>query len=187
MPTQVATQPAMSMSPARHPHAPQVNPVSENAQVSEKNLENEEEDALQAARASFEAREFYHATHLLQDCRSAKAKFLRIYSQFIASEKKAQRDWHKLDNNRHQPPVPINKSLSDLLEIVQNVEDPWLLFLLCFFLACPGERKPSRVHLSPWPVSGGIGLPGRCWEVALEMEKSYRLSFNYFRLLQTIR
>jgi anaphase-promoting complex subunit 8 len=73
------------MSPARHPHAPQVNPVSENAQVSEKNLENEEEDALQAARASFEAREFYHATHLLQDCRSAKAKFLRIYSQFIVS------------------------------------------------------------------------------------------------------
>jgi anaphase-promoting complex subunit 8 len=85
MPTQVATQPAPSMTPARHPHAPQINPVLENAQDSEKILENEEEDALQAARASFEAREFYHATHLLQDCRSAKARFLRIYSQFIVS------------------------------------------------------------------------------------------------------
>jgi anaphase-promoting complex subunit 8 len=73
------------MAPARHPHAPQINLVSENAQVSEKILEDEEEDALQAARASFEAREFYHVTHLLQDCKSAKAKFLRIYSQFIVS------------------------------------------------------------------------------------------------------
>ena len=85
MPTQVATQPAPSMTPARHPHAPPINPVSENTQESEKILENEEEDALQAARASFEAREFYHATHLLQDCKSAKARFLRIYSQFIVS------------------------------------------------------------------------------------------------------
>ena len=85
MPSQVATQPALSMTPARHPHAPQVNPVSESAQDLEKILENEEEDALQAARASFEAREFYHATHLLQDCKSAKARFLRIYSQFIVS------------------------------------------------------------------------------------------------------
>ena len=85
MSTQVATEPVSSMTPARHPHAPQINPVSENAQESEKILEDEDEDALQAARASFEAREFYHASHLLQDCRSAKARFLRIYSQFIVS------------------------------------------------------------------------------------------------------
>lgn len=85
MPTEVATQPAPSMTPTRHPHAPQINPLSKNAQDSEKILENEEEDVLQAARASFEAREFYHATHLLQECRSAKARFLRIYSQFIVS------------------------------------------------------------------------------------------------------
>lgn len=82
MPTQAATQPAQSMTPARHPHAPQ---ILENVQDSENTLEHDEEDALQAARASFEAREFYHATHLLQDCRSTKAKFLRIYSQFIVS------------------------------------------------------------------------------------------------------
>lgn len=85
IPTQVATEPARSTTPARHPHALQINLVSENAQVSEKVLENDEEDALQAARTSFEAREFYHVTHLLQNCRSAKAKFLRTYSQFIVS------------------------------------------------------------------------------------------------------
>jgi len=85
MPTQVVTQAALSMTPTRHPHAPQINFISENAQVAENILESEEEDALQAARACFEAREFYHATHILQDCRSAKAKFLRIYSQFIVS------------------------------------------------------------------------------------------------------
>jgi anaphase-promoting complex subunit 8 len=140
MPT---TQPAPSMTPARHPHAPQINLVPENAQVSEKILENEEADALHAARTSFEAREFYHATHLLQDCRSAKAKFLRIYSQFIASEKKAQRDWHKLDNNRHQPPIPINKSLSDLLEFVKDAVDPWLLFLKSLFLSRLSRREEA--------------------------------------------
>ena len=84
MPTQIVTQPTLS-TPARHPHAPPINLVSESAQVSENILENEEGDALQAARTSFEAREFYHATHLLQDCKSAKAKFLRVYSQFIVS------------------------------------------------------------------------------------------------------
>ena len=82
MPTQVATQPTVSMTPARHPHASH---ISENAGVSENILESEEDDVLLAARTSFEAREFYHTIHLLQDCRSAKAKFLRIYSQFIVS------------------------------------------------------------------------------------------------------
>jgi len=32
-------------------------------------------------------------------------------------------------DNRHQPPVPVNASLCDLLELVRNTKDPWLLFL----------------------------------------------------------
>lgn len=33
-------------------------------------------------------------------------------------------------DKRHQPPVPLNTSLLDLLEIVKNAKNPWLLFLL---------------------------------------------------------
>lgn len=47
--------------------------------------EVQEEDSITAARACFEAREFYRATHILEKCTSAKAKFLRIYCQFIVS------------------------------------------------------------------------------------------------------
>ena len=32
--------------------------------------------------------------------------------------------------NRHQPPTPINTSLGELLSLVKNTTDPWLLFLL---------------------------------------------------------
>lgn len=35
-------------------------------------------------------------------------------------------------DNRHQPPVPINTSLQDLLEAVKTATDPWLLFLYVF-------------------------------------------------------
>ena len=36
-------------------------------------------------------------------------------------------------DNRHQPPVPINQSLGDLLELVKDSSDPWLLFLCVTF------------------------------------------------------
>src|SRR6202021_2869956 len=108
--------------------------------------------------------EYPRAVHLLRECKSSKARFLNIYSQFMvrniplyqksavlicaatkASEKKALRDWHKLDSehafpfpstclisvvdDRRQPAIPINGSLCELLEMVKNVTDPWLLFL----------------------------------------------------------
>jgi len=32
-------------------------------------------------------------------------------------------------DSRLQPPVPVNKVLGELLDEVNNAEDPWLLFL----------------------------------------------------------
>src|SRR3954452_19390644 len=32
-------------------------------------------------------------------------------------------------DNRHQPPAPVSKALLDLLGMIQNAADPWLLFL----------------------------------------------------------
>ena len=40
-------------------------------------------------------------------------------------------------DNRHQPPLPINTSLCDLLELVNEVKDPWLLFLSVTFYYSP--------------------------------------------------
>lgn len=82
-----------------------------------------------------------------------------------ASEKKAQRDWHKLDStspfyekatlflttcsdNRHQPSVPVNESLGELLDAVKDYTDPWLLFLLVSLdrLHTFAESNPAVTH-----------------------------------------
>jgi len=115
MPTQVLTQATLHISPARHRRAPLLGQPPD-VRAMENDLEIQEEDVLGTARACVEAREFKRAIHILQDCRSSKARFLSIYSRFIvsstslsyltsmtvlfnkATEKKAQRDWHKLDS-----------------------------------------------------------------------------------------
>lgn len=82
-PTQVSLHPSIPITPARHPHAPQVKPQPEDLHGLEMNLETQDEDHLATARACFEAREFLRAVHLLRDCNSSKARFLSIYSQFM--------------------------------------------------------------------------------------------------------
>ncbi|KAF8893805.1 hypothetical protein BD779DRAFT_1669341 [Infundibulicybe gibba] len=145
-----------------HPHAPQLRIELHDAREREKDLEQQEQDLLIAARGCFETREFLRAVHLLRDCRSPKARFLAIYSRFIASEKKALRDWHKLDNNRHQPPVPVNSSLNELLELVRNATDPWLLFLQALFLSRLSRREEAIENiLLSIAAFLGIGLAGR--------------------------
>ncbi|KAF8070499.1 hypothetical protein FPV67DRAFT_1413466 [Lyophyllum atratum] len=143
VPTQILTQASLHITPARHEHAPLLLPQPPDVRAMENDLEIQEEDVLMTARACVEAREYKRAIHILQDCRSSKAQFLSIYSQFIATEKKAQRDWHKLDNNRHQPPVPVNNSLNELLDLVANATDPWLLFLKALFLSRLSRRDES--------------------------------------------
>jgi len=88
-----------------------------------------------------DAREYTRAAHWLKECQSEKALFLQVYSQYLASEKKALRDWYKLDNTKHQPPVPVNGSILELLQLVQNSTDPWHLFLPSSSTALPDEKK----------------------------------------------
>ncbi|KAF8633362.1 hypothetical protein AX17_004533 [Amanita inopinata Kibby_2008] len=140
--SQTTTQMLSSMTPA-NPHGPGLALHVKDNRSLETDMESQEEDVLVAARACMDAREFARAIHLLKNCTSTKARFLSTYSQFIASEKRAQRDWHKLDNNRHQPPVPINRSLLDLLETVRNATDPWLLFLKALFLSRLSRREEA--------------------------------------------
>jgi len=85
VPTQPLTQASIPITPARHPHAPLLQTQSGDIRAMEIDLESQEEDILVNARACFQAREFRRAVHVLQGCRSSKARFLSIYSQFIVS------------------------------------------------------------------------------------------------------
>jgi anaphase-promoting complex subunit 8 len=85
VPTQPLTQPPIPITPARHPHAPLLHAQYGDIRAMEIDLECQEEDILVNARACFQAREFRRAVHVLQGCRSSKARFLSIYSNFIVS------------------------------------------------------------------------------------------------------
>ncbi|KAH9482283.1 Anaphase-promoting complex subunit 8 [Psilocybe cubensis] len=106
-------------------------------------FERQEEDCLVAARSCFEGRQFQRVTHHLNDCKSSKANFLKLYSRFIATEKSALGDWHKLDSDRKQPPTPINLYLGELYDLVKDSNDPWLLFLKALFLSRLSRREEA--------------------------------------------
>ncbi|KAL1746535.1 hypothetical protein HDZ31DRAFT_33935 [Schizophyllum fasciatum] len=91
--------------------------------------EQEEEDFFAYARQVFDAKEFQRVATILRDCDSPKAVFLRLYAKYLESERVAQLQWWKLSTSREQPPAPINNALLDLLELVNNSNDPWVLFL----------------------------------------------------------
>ncbi|KAH8996562.1 TPR-like protein [Lactarius hatsudake] len=118
--------------PPPHPHAPLASAVDPRVSPEELALEFDEEDVLSAGMASFRCREFARAARTLSACASAKGRFLSLYSQYLASEKTALRDWNKLDMDQSQPGVPVNTSLLGLYETassVDNKKDPWILFL----------------------------------------------------------
>ncbi|KAF9450423.1 TPR-like protein [Macrolepiota fuliginosa MF-IS2] len=150
-----------AVTPSHHPDAPKLYEHPADARVLENELEDKDIDLLDAARAFIESREFSRAIHVLKDGRSAKARFVRVYSTFMASEKKAMRDWHKLDNNRLQPPVPVNNSLGGLLDEVQDAGDPWLLFLKALFLSRLSRREEA-IECALLSISG-FPWNWSCW------------------------
>ncbi|KAF5354621.1 hypothetical protein D9756_005339 [Leucocoprinus leucothites] len=142
MPTQVMVQePGPRTTHPAFTHRSYGQPADVRALENE--FEKQDADMLSAARAFIDSREFSRAIHVLKDGRSAKARFIRVYSKFMAGEKKAMRDWHKLDNNRLQPPAPVNKILSDLLDEVNDSGDSWLLFLKALFLSRLSRREEA--------------------------------------------
>lgn len=73
-------------------------PQPDHIVAKERELEDAEQDLLANARVIMEAREIIRVEPLLQDCQSAKARFLAIYSLFLVTEKRAKREWHNLDS-----------------------------------------------------------------------------------------
>lgn len=80
IPTQILDVPP---APTRHPHAPLLQTQPEEVRVLELEFEAQEADLLFSARTFIETRDPMRAIHVLHQCRSAKAQFLSLYSQFI--------------------------------------------------------------------------------------------------------
>lgn len=85
-PSLVPTQVSDITPPTRHPHAPVLRTQPEDVRVLEAEFENTERDLLFSARTFIESRDPMRAIHVLHQCRSAKAHFLSLYSQFIVSQ-----------------------------------------------------------------------------------------------------
>jgi anaphase-promoting complex subunit 8 len=82
VPTQISD---VAPSAARHPHAPPLQTRPEELSALELEFEAHEADLLFSARTFMETREPMRAIHVLRQCRSSKAHFLSLYSQFIVS------------------------------------------------------------------------------------------------------
>ena len=70
---------------ARHPDAPPLLGQSHEVLEQEAEWEAEDADYLAMAKTFMEAKEFLRVVHWLKPCRSAKAAFLRVYSQYLVN------------------------------------------------------------------------------------------------------
>lgn len=127
-------------------------------------LEALDEDYITAAQSFMENKEYARAIHWLKDCKSSKAKFLSVYAQFLGSEKKALREWYKLNQSKNQPPSPVNTEIPVLLQLVQNATDPWFLFIKALFLQRLSRRDEAveniilSIAVYPWNWSAWMLL-----------------------------
>ncbi|KAI0630266.1 TPR-like protein [Trametes polyzona] len=167
-PAPLASEPINPFAALSHqPHAPTLQGQTPEARQREAELEAEDADYIAMAKTFMDSKEFLRVIHWLRHCRSAKATFLRVYSQFLESEKNALREWYRLENTREQPPEPVNTSLHELLQLVANATDPWLLFLKAVILCRMGRRTMAiesailSISQYPWNWSTWVAL-GDC-------------------------
>jgi len=66
-----------------HRHAPKLQRIPDHVRLHELELEMREGDFLATAQKCFEHREFKRAVYWLHECRSTKALFLSVYSQYM--------------------------------------------------------------------------------------------------------
>ncbi|KIP08436.1 hypothetical protein PHLGIDRAFT_104401 [Phlebiopsis gigantea 11061_1 CR5-6] len=156
-----------SAYPLKHPHVPSSLPQSPEERAHQAQLEALDEDYIASARSLIDAKEYMRAVHWLKDCKSSKALFLSVYSQYMAYEKEALRDWHKLNHSKTQPIMPVNSHLLILLQVVLHAADPFLIFLKALFLKRLGRREEAiesavlSIAAYPWNWSTWT-LLGEC-------------------------
>ncbi|KAG7086668.1 hypothetical protein E1B28_002608 [Marasmius oreades] len=140
-------------------------------------LEAEESDEIEAARRCMESRQYLRVSHFAKGCRSSKGVFLYVYSKFLISEQSAVADWHKADGTRFQPPLPINNSIGELLEIIEDSKDPFLKFLKALFCQRLSRTEDAITLLLeslsayPWNWSAWL-LLASCIDTKEELAKA---------------
>ncbi|PBK74233.1 TPR-like protein [Armillaria solidipes] len=110
-------------SPARHPHAASLKSLPPELLQHEAQLEALEEDEIAMARAWMDTREYTRIAPALRNCRSSKARFLEVYSRYAHNSSPTE--------------------LCELLRLVRDTADPWLLFLKGLFLKHLGRREEA--------------------------------------------
>ncbi|KAI0070177.1 TPR-like protein [Panus rudis PR-1116 ss-1] len=145
-----------------NPDAPELRSQPPEVREREMELESIEADYIAAARSMFDAKEFTRVAYWLRDCQSSKAIFMRVYSEYMASEKNALREWYRMDKTRNQPHKPVNSSIVNLLQSVQNSTDPWLLFLKSLFLHRLSRRdeaiEAAMLSIAGYPWNWSVWL-----------------------------
>ncbi|KAH8830344.1 hypothetical protein DL96DRAFT_1592519 [Flagelloscypha sp. PMI_526] len=113
-------------------------------------LQEIEQDYYDAALVHYQERSFLKAATVLGNkaCRSNRAKFMTLYSQFLESEKQTMREWHRQDHTRTQTLAPINEHLPRFLEVLEDARDPYLLFLKALIITRL-SRAPSSFSRRP--------------------------------------
>lgn len=129
-----------------------LHPASSSA--SEAQLELQELSTFLLARSYFDLHEYDRCSFVLERCRSAKAHFLRLYSRYIAGEKRKDEDSEMVlgpldgavTGNRELQGILVelegifhDRGLADLTE-----DDSWLLFLYGVVLAKQKNEAQAR-------------------------------------------
>ena len=84
-PAHPSVQDAAEQSQVRHPVAPPFPGLSTDVSHQEAEWEAHDADYLAMAKTFLEAKEFMRVIHWLKPCRSSKAIFLRVYSQYLVN------------------------------------------------------------------------------------------------------
>ncbi|KDQ15160.1 hypothetical protein BOTBODRAFT_32144, partial [Botryobasidium botryosum FD-172 SS1] len=156
----------LTSTPRRTPSRPFVPPVEPDTSFPELETdpyETDEADLHAVARTYFDAKELDRASHLLRGCRSARCRFLCVYAQYLASEKRAQDTWTAKADTRSREEKPINPELVVLLPKVDGSKEPFILFLRGIILSGLRRRAEAieciimSLKAYPWNWS--------CWQL----------------------
>ncbi|CAE6374663.1 unnamed protein product [Rhizoctonia solani] len=125
-------------------------------------LDEEEADLLEVAKTYYAMKELDRASYLLKDCKGPKARFLSIYCRYLAADRQAQDAWESKSGTREQENGAVNVDLVNLLALLKNDTEPFLLFLKGVILARMNRRPEATEALIrsakayPWNWS--------CWK-----------------------
>ncbi len=129
----LALPPPETDFPAPQPYLPQGNNTNDDM------INQKENDQLLLAKIYFDCKEFDRAAFLLKNCVGTRATFLRLYSKYIAGEKKKEEESDGVlgstsGSASNQNLLPIMRDIDAYMKKT-NTPDPFISYLLVIFLS----------------------------------------------------